>query len=112
MRKSFTQVSKHICVLTFFAFFAFFAFVASAQSTVRGKVTDSKDGSGLAGVTVSVKDTKIGTQTKSDGGFSVNVPPGSGALVFTAVGFVRQEVPIGGQSSFNISLHAAPSFMM
>ena len=106
MRKSFAQVSKHICVLILFTLFAF---MSNAQNTVNGKVTDSKDGSGLAGVTVSVKGTKIGTQTASDGSFTVTAPANSNTLVFTAVGFVSQEVPIGGQSSINISLQAAAS---
>ncbi|MEP6927028.1 MAG: TonB-dependent receptor, partial [Ginsengibacter sp.] len=89
--------------------FLFFTFIASSQNIVKGKITDSKDGSGLAGVTVSVKGSKIGTQTAPDGSFTITAPANSNTLIFTAVGFVRQEVPISGQSSINISLQATAS---
>ena len=84
-------------------------FIANAQNTITGRVTDSKDGSGLAGVTVVVKGTNIGTQTGPDGSFKVTAPANSNTLVFTAVSFIRQEVVIAGQSSINISLQAATS---
>ena len=105
MRKSIPLISKHICVLILFTFFAF---VANAQNIVKGVIT-SKDGSALSGVSVIVKGTKIGTQTASDGSFTITVPSNSNTLVISAVGYSRQEVPIGGQSSINISLETATS---
>ena len=106
MRKSISRMSKHICVLILFTFFAF---VANAQNTVTGHVTDAKDGSGIAGVTVSVKGTKIGTQTSPDGSFTITAPANSRTLVFTAIGFASREVSIAGQSSVNIAMQAAAS---
>lgn len=78
------------------------------HTTLTGRITDSKDGSGLAGASVTVKGTKIGTQTAPDGSFAVTVPTNANTLVITAVGFVQQEVPVNGQSAV-ISLKAAPS---
>ena len=98
-------MSKRICVLILFTFFAF---VANAQNIVKGVIT-SKDGSALSGVSVIVKGTKIGTQTASDGSFTITVPSNSNTLVISAVGYARQEVPIGGQSSINISLETSTS---
>lgn len=106
MRKSITQLSKHICVLILFTLFVF---VANAQNKITGHVTDSKDGSGLAGVTVNVKGTRVATQTAPDGNFTITLPANSNTLVFTSVGFVRQEVVISGQSAINVSMNAAPS---
>ncbi len=65
---------------------AIVAQVSFAQTkTVTGKVTDSKDGSGMPGVTVSVKGGSTAVQTKADGTFSINVPANATTLVFTSV---------------------------
>ena len=105
MRKSIPRMSKHVCVLILFTLFAL---VVNAQNTVKGVVT-AKDGSPIAGVTVSVKGTKIGTQTTSDGSFTITVPKSSNTLVLTAVGYARQEVPVRGQSLLSISLETSTS---
>jgi TonB-linked SusC/RagA family outer membrane protein len=55
-------------------------------------------GEGLPGVTVLVKGSTIGTSTGADGSFSLSVPEGS-VLVFSSVGFTRQEVAVTGASS-------------
>ncbi|MGZ4048769.1 MAG: carboxypeptidase-like regulatory domain-containing protein, partial [Bacteroidia bacterium] len=98
-------MSKRICVLILFTLFSF---VVNAQNTVKGVVT-TKDGSAIPGVSVLVKGTKIGTQTAPDGSFTITVPANSNTLVISAVGFTRQEIPIGGQSSINVSLETATS---
>jgi len=65
--------------------------------TVAGRVTQAS-GEGLPGVTVLVKGTNIGTSTSADGSFSLSVPENS-VLVFSSVGFVRQEVPVTGATT-------------
>ncbi len=72
--------------------------------TITGKVTDSKDGSGLPGVTVAAKDSKTATQTKSDGTFSISVAATVKTLVFTSVGFAPQETSIEGINSVDVSM--------
>jgi iron complex outermembrane receptor protein len=70
-----------------------FTVAATAQTQVAGKVTDSKDGSPLSGVTVAVKGTKVSTQTAADGTFKITSQAAASAtLVFTSIGFVKQEV--------------------
>jgi iron complex outermembrane receptor protein len=76
--------------------------VALAQTAVTGKVADSKDGSPIVGVTVSVKGTTTATKTAADGTFKINAPA-NGTLIFTSVGYTRQEVNIGGRTSVDIS---------
>ncbi|HWB24110.1 MAG TPA: SusC/RagA family TonB-linked outer membrane protein [Chitinophagaceae bacterium] len=68
---------------------------AAQNKVISGKVTDAKDGSPLAGVTVLAKGTKIGTQTDIAGAFSINAPAGTTTLVISYVGFTTQEVPVG-----------------
>lgn len=64
---------------------------------VTGKVTDAKDGQPLAGATVLVKGTKIGTQTGNDGAFRLTVPANAATLVISTVGFAPQEVAVSAQ---------------
>jgi iron complex outermembrane receptor protein len=79
--------------------------IAFAQNKViTGKVTDSKDGSGVQGATVSVKGTKTATQTTADGSFSISVPADTKALVVSSVGFATQEISVEGKASVDISL--------
>jgi TonB-dependent starch-binding outer membrane protein SusC len=66
--------------------------------TVTGKVTDSKDGSPVAGASVIVKGTKVGTISGSDGAFSISVPEKATTLVISGVGFETQEARISGSS--------------
>ena len=68
-----------------------------ADVTVSGRVTGA-NGDGLPGVTVLVKGTSIGTSTGSDGSFSLSVAENS-VLVFSSVGFTRQEVPVTGATT-------------
>ncbi|WP_210521780.1 SusC/RagA family TonB-linked outer membrane protein [Hymenobacter terricola] len=68
-----------------------------ADVTVSGRVTQP-NGEGLPGVTVLVKGTSTGTSTGADGSFSLSVPENS-VLVFSSVGFVRQEVPVTGANA-------------
>ncbi|SMB97897.1 TonB-dependent receptor plug [Hymenobacter roseosalivarius DSM 11622] len=65
-----------------------------ADVPVSGRVTQP-NGEGLPGVTVIVKGTTTGTSTALDGSFSL-VAPENSVLVFSSVGFVRQEVPVTG----------------
>lgn len=75
----------------------------SIFETVRGKVTD-ETGAGLPGVNVLVKGTSQGTTTDADGQFTLNVSETNAVLVFSFVGYVPQEVVVGGRSSINISM--------
>ena len=76
-----------------------FSITAIAQNIVFGKVNDSKDGSPLYGVTVTVKGTKTSTQTSADGTYKITAPAGATKLVITSVGFAPQEVLIGSSSA-------------
>jgi TonB-dependent starch-binding outer membrane protein SusC len=74
------------------------------DKAITGKVTDDKDGTPLAGVSVTVKGTTVGTTTGADGTFRLSVPSSARVLVFTYVNFASQEVSIGNRSEFSIKL--------
>ena len=73
------------------------------RKTITGKVTDS-EGIPLIGVAVLVKGTSNGTVSNIDGDFSLAVPMDTGILQFSYIGYQPQEVTIGTQSIFNITM--------
>jgi TonB-linked SusC/RagA family outer membrane protein len=70
---------------------------------IKGKVTDKK-GVPLPGVSIQLKGSKTGTVSDVDGAFSLNVPDGNGILVFSFIGFAKQEIAIDGRSVINVTL--------
>lgn len=90
------------------AIFFLTAQVSIAQTkSVSGRVTDSRDGSGLPQVSVIVKGTSTGTTTDENGNFSIDVPSSANALVISAVGFATQEVSIAASNQVSVSLSAS-----
>ena len=79
-------------------------FSFAQNRVISGKVTDSKDGSALPGVTVAAKGTTTGTQTGSDGTFNLSVSSSVTTLVFSSVGYASQEVNIEGKSTVEVSM--------
>lgn len=77
---------------------------SSIDRTITGKVTDEK-GAPLPGVSIVVKGTKAGTVTDTEGSFQLSVPDAAGTLVFSSVGYTPQEIPLGNQSIFDISMN-------
>lgn len=78
--------------------------VAAQDKTVTGKVTDEKDGTPLAGVSVTVKGTNTGTTSNADGSFRLSIPSSAKTLVFSYVNYKNIEIAVGNRTSFNINL--------
>ena len=78
-----------------------FVFQAFAQNTLSGRVTD-ENGDPMPGVYVAVKGTQNATSTDADGNFTLRTNATSGTLVFSMMGMAEQEIPIGGQSLYNV----------
>jgi iron complex outermembrane receptor protein len=71
--------------------------------TVTGKVTSAEDGEGLPGVNILIKGTSTGAVTDFDGNYSLSASDND-VLVFSFIGFVSQEVPVGSQSVIDVTL--------
>lgn len=71
--------------------------------TVSGKITDDK-GVPIPNASVIVKGTSSGTTTDTDGAFSLTVSDKARTLVISAVGSARQEISIGSNTTFSVSL--------
>jgi TonB-linked SusC/RagA family outer membrane protein len=81
---------------------------AQGQIKVSGSVTDTT-GVALAGVGVRVRGTQTGTATDINGRFTVTAPDANSVLIFSYIGFTSQEVPLNGQTTFNIRLKGSSS---
>src|SRR5690606_35546714 len=75
---------------------------AAYQHRVKGTVTDS-NGVPIAGATVTIKGTSIGTFTNEEGVFFVNASPPD-VLVLTYIGFKPFEVQVGNSDELSIIL--------
>ena len=69
---------------------------------VKGQVTD-KNGDGVIGATVKVKDAVSGTVTDFDGNFSLNVQK-SGTLVISYIGYLTKEVAFTPGQTLDITI--------
>lgn len=78
---------------------------AMAQNlSVTGKVTDEK-GLPLTGATILVKGTKQGTNAGPTGNYSISAGSRD-ILVFSVLGYVRQEIPVSSRTVINVQLSA------
>jgi TonB-dependent starch-binding outer membrane protein SusC len=87
-----------------FLLFAFASTTAFAQRQVTGKVTSGTDRAAMPGVTVLVKGTSNATSTDVSGNFSINIPDNQSTLIFSFIGYDPQEIPVGTQSTINVTL--------
>ena len=77
--------------------------ITYAQSiTVRGNVRD--DVEPLMGVTVQAKGTTKAVATDLDGNYTISVPDKNAVLVFSYVGYQKQEVKVGDKTVVNVVL--------
>ncbi|MCX6302634.1 MAG: SusC/RagA family TonB-linked outer membrane protein [Bacteroidia bacterium] len=72
-----------------------------AQKVVTGKVTDENQAP-LAGVSVMVKGTTVGTLTNVEGTFSLSIPENAKILSFSFIGMKSNDLEIGDQTTVNV----------
>ena len=92
---------RAFCLTLFLVWFASAGVLA--QSKITGNVMDAQ-GLALPGVSIVVKGTTTGTVTSAEGDYTLNVARANQTLVFSYIGFTRQEVAMNGRSSINITL--------
>ena len=72
------------------------------KGAISGKVTD-ETGETIIGASVTIKSSGKGTITDIDGGFALDAAP-SDILLISFVGYVKQEIPVGNRTYFDIIL--------
>nr|WP_285947771.1 TonB-dependent receptor [Bacteroides intestinalis] len=78
---------------------------AYAQQPVKvtGKVIDNTN-EGVPGVNVSVKGGSLGTITDIDGNYKIDVPNSKSVLVFSFIGYEKQEIAVGNKTVINVTM--------
>lgn len=92
---------KNIFLQILPVFFLALSYQSFAQRSVSGRVLSGD--TALAGVSVFVKGTSVGTITDEKGMFSIEAPS-TGVLVFTFTGYASREIDIRGQSTLVVQL--------
>ena len=99
-------LSVILCVLTVSSVLAVtdnsLSAIEALQSNITGTITD-ENGVPLSGASIVVKGTTTGAVADFDGNYAINAPSDA-TLVFSYVGYARQEVQINGRSSVNATL--------
>ena len=99
-----SKLSHRIRYIVLFCFWLIIPLSSFAQNNVRGRVTDTQNNEPLAGVTVVVKGTTVGTLTDVEGNYAIPVPNEKSTLVFSFIGYISQEMIVGSQREINMAL--------
>jgi len=75
------------------------------ERSISGTVTTQEEGETLPGVNVIEKGTSNGTVTNVEGNYSITVSEGA-TLVFSSVGYITEEVVVGGRSVVDLVMTA------
>ncbi len=75
-----------------------------ADIVIKGRVNSAETGEVLPGVNIQIKGTSKGVVTDVTGNYQISVPDANAVLVFTFVGYSKQEVTVGANTSINIKL--------
>ena len=77
---------------------------AWGQIAVTGKITSGEDRGPLPGVNILIKGTTNGTISDADGNYQLTVSSSGDVLVFSFVGFISQEIPVGSNTRIDLVL--------
>lgn len=75
----------------------------TAQLKIDGHVKNI-DGDPLPGVNVTIKGTKTGVVTNLDGYYQISNVPADGILVFSFLGMLTEEIPVGEKTSIDLTM--------
>ncbi|GAB3326826.1 TonB-dependent receptor [Larkinella ripae] len=77
--------------------------VQAQDRRITGTVLSGKDQQPIAGVSILIKNSTLGTTTDASGKFALSAPANT-VLVFSSIGFQGREVPIGNQTNLEVTL--------
>jgi|GEM_PF-3208926 len=77
--------------------------VSRAELPVVGQVSN-ENGEGVPSISVVLKGTTNGTTTDAEGNFRITVPGEESVLVFSFIGYQRQEIRVGKQTKLKVRM--------
>jgi TonB-linked SusC/RagA family outer membrane protein len=91
--------------ITVLLFFILSSHNVNAQEiTISGTVTDKVSGEPLAGASVLIKGTMIGTSANADGTYTLNIYDSGVTLVFSYIGYQTDEILVTDQTVIDVGL--------
>ncbi|HWJ92721.1 MAG TPA: carboxypeptidase-like regulatory domain-containing protein [Flavisolibacter sp.] len=91
----------------FFLLAVAFGMRAEGQKLLKGLVIDAEKGKPIPYASVFLSNTSVGTQTKEDGSFQINIPAGKYDLIVSSIGyetFSRTVSPVSVEDEISIKL--------
>lgn len=84
--------------------------LSAVAQTISGTVTSADDSQPLPGVSILIKGTTIGTTSRADGTYSLNVTnPATANLTFSFIGYETRDVAVGNRTVIDIAMAAGTS---
>nr|WP_199078046.1 TonB-dependent receptor [Pedobacter sp. ASV19] len=80
------------------------AVIKPVQTIVVSGIVKDANGLPLPGVTIKIKGTNKGALTGNNGSYRIEAVDEQAVLVFSFIGYIVQEVPIGGKTEVNVVL--------
>jgi TonB-linked SusC/RagA family outer membrane protein len=102
MKERFTKSLKFITSTALILMLCFSLTKVYAQTTIKGRVTDSK-GQTLPGANIKVVGSSVAATTDINGVYKITVPANA-SLTFSYVGFITQTIAVGGKTQLDVSL--------
>ena len=87
-------------------FFLFCSYTIYAQKEVTGTVSSADNQETIPGVSVQIKGTSTGTITDINGLYNISVTDNT-VLIFSYVGYKKQEITVGSQTVIDVTLEVA-----
>ncbi|MEZ5071630.1 MAG: SusC/RagA family TonB-linked outer membrane protein [Bacteroidales bacterium] len=90
-------------LLSLFLFGLSCSLAFAQERTITGNVASAEEGP-IPGVNVVIEGTTTGAVTDIDGNFRINVPGSDAVLLFSAIGYSTQTIPVGDQTVINVMM--------
>lgn len=100
-------MKQKLTLLSFLLFMLLHWSAVAQDALVSGKIKDTA-GEPVIGANILIKGTKVGTITDLNGLFKLSIPASVSApvLQISSIGYLKQEVAVGGRSSIDVMLEA------
>lgn len=103
MKKNNLKFTVLLLASLFISAMNFTATAQQSQLKITGKVVDQQ-GDPIAGATISVVGTTIGTLSASDGTYSLSNVPSSSRIQVSFIGYITQTIEVSGRTSIDVVL--------